>query len=317
MGDEYLTRLENVLDVEAPKVSTNIPSFASIKQLTPKTTANELSVREFLALRGCKLHNVIAKRNSQLGKVAPPSQLLFSDLEILASGPSCVTSLDDKTLATKLQKFLDRKRASVPSSLWYALLGEQENRSFWRYQAHQANYPVKLRLETVDSWKALTEFVRRVKSGNGKFLQADFKSVEYHLGQVRHGDGGQLLAEYARLSTTLNFANQLITERLQRPLCLNKQATNKARHFRNVVSRFFIDGVQKHALALNKREAQLMPVYRSLEEFLIAASPPAYQQWRQQREQIVQKGKTALREHAHIIEKLYQQCGLTVGQPVS
>ncbi len=316
IGDEYIARLENILDVQAVDTLIIIPNFPSVRELKQSAPSNELSIREFLALRTCRLHTVIARRNSLIGKVAPPSQLLFNDLEILATGPRCVTKLDDTALATKLDQFLKKKRASINGSLWRAILGEQENRGFWRTHTGSSDYPSTLTIETTSNLISLREFVRLALSGDSEFSNADFTAIEKHLGQLRYGDGGQLLAEYARLTHTLDRANQLISARLKRALCLNGKATDKARYFQNVVRKYFIDGLQRHAVVLNQRESQLMPHYRSLENLLVESSPIPYRDWLTQREELIENGRLASRKHAQMIQKLYQQCGLTVGKPV-
>jgi len=316
VGDEYVARLENVLEVELPKTSVDVAAFPSARALQQFVPSNELSIREFFSLRECELHTILARRNSQMGKVAVPSQRLFNDLEILAAGPDCLVKLSDQALATKLHSFLNTKRASIGNSLWKAILGEQENRSFWRTRTDQ-NYPATLAVDTQPTLIALHQFVQRVKNGEYEFSKSEITAIEEHLGQLRFGDGGQLLAEYARLVQTLTNADKLIAERLQHPLCLQRKTTSKAKYFQNVVLNHFIQGVQTYAVALNQREAQLMPTYLTLEDSLIEFSPETYKAWRTQRERLILDGKQALKKHALVVSKLFSQCALTVGKPVS
>lgn len=87
-SSDYLKRLKSVLDVELDDshlyFELEFPQPRDLRQDSPNNT---LSIREFLSLRQCELHTVIAHRNSLIGKVALPSQLLFNDLQILQNIP--------------------------------------------------------------------------------------------------------------------------------------------------------------------------------------------------------------------------------------
>lgn len=311
--EDYLNRLENVLDVNSERTQTALLNFPTARDLILKPSSSNISIREFLSLRKCKLHTIIAHRNSLIGKVSKPSQLLFNDLDILADGPDCLTQIEDKALAKKLQLYLSEKQQNIGTVLWKAILGESENRSFWIADHGIKNYPYQLKQETLPSIKALSSFVDSVMLGHYTFSDENYQQIERHLGQLRFGDGGMLLFHYARLKDGLQLGNTLIEKRLARPLCLQNKPTDAARYFQNVVNEVFVKKLQKKAVLLNQREAQLIPDYLQLESQLLEHAPSAYQQWANARGQLINNGKAATKQHAQTIQKLYQQCGLTVG----
>jgi len=315
---DYVARLQRVLDTSTslPRESLTPPKFPDARDLKRVPPDQSISIREFLSLRNCKLHTVLAHRNSLIGKVAQSSQLLFNDLDILATGPQCLSRLTDKTLANKLAMLLQQKQDNIGHSLWKAVLAEQENRSFWSSAKQPADYPSQLPNQTVSSLAALNTFIDSVLSGHYAFNQSDYNKIEKHLGELRFGDGGMLLLHYFKLNNSLAHANALIQNRLDRPLCLAPAPTPKARQFQNVISEVFIKKFQRQAVLLNQREAQLIPSYWQLEQKLIKYAPPVYQDWAHRRDQLIAQAKSATKRHAQAIQTLYQQCGLTAGQSI-
>lgn len=310
IGDVYVTRLERVLDRDAPEIEIQPLQFPPPRQLEGRKSDAELSVREFLSLRGCRLHTVLAHRNSQMGKVASQSQRLFNDLEILATGPECVEQLKNKDLATKLAKLIARKQAQLPQQLAHALLQQNENRAFWQAgnESHlQAYSPAQ------KSIAHLAEFSREVLAGRTNFSDTERNQVERHLGELRFGQGGDALFESNRLLVALARADALINARLQQPLCFNAQTTPAARHFQTVVTKIFVQQVQPVSIQLQKIDRDLLEDYDRWEDLLLPFASPAYQHWTQRRRQRMQQRQQAPSQHVARVQQLFSQCGLTVG----
>ncbi len=316
-AEDYLNRLENVLDRKADTSSTSatIVSFPGQKELEVQPPLFELSIREFLGMRQCQLHTVIAQRNSQLGKVATDSQRLFNDLEILSLGPSCIEKLRGSTLAKKLSSFIAKKEAHINTATWQAILASKEHRSFWHDKRFSENYPNDLGLKLTRELHVLSEFVTAIQNGKRRFTKQDQDAVERALGQLRLGDGGHLLAKFVILGSSLERANSIIQKRLNSPLCRKQQTTQQAKYFSNVVNQYFIGKVQTHAVKLEQRARELMPLVDDIEERLLAYATPEYKNWALARDKQLKIGRAATLKHAKLIQKLYQQCGLSPGVP--
>lgn len=316
-AEDYLKRLENVLDREAD-VSTStelIVSFPGRKELEVQPPVFELSIKEFLGMRQCQLHTVVARRNSQLGKVATDSQRLFNDLEILSLGPTCIEKLGDSTLATKLSKFVAKKEAYLNTATWQAIVASKEHRSFWHDKHFSKDYPNDLSLNLTKELGVLSDFVAEIQNGKRNFTKQDQDNVERALGQLRLGDGGHLLAEFIKLGSSLERANSVIRKRLNSPLCRKQQATQQATYFSNVVNQHFIGKVQARAVKLEQRARELMPLIDDIDKRLLAHATPEYGNWVRARDKKFKIGRAATLKHAKLIQKLYQQCGLTPGVP--
>jgi len=316
-AEDYLNRLENILDRKADVSSMTdlIVSFPGQKELEVQSPIFELSIREFLGMRQCKLHTVIAQRNSQLGKVATDSQRLFNDLEILSLGPSCIEKLGDSTLAKKLSSFIAKKEAHINTAAWQAILASKEHRSFWHDKRFTKNYPNDLALKLTRELRVLSGFVAAIQNGERQFTKQYQDEVERALGQLRLGDGGHLLAQFTELSSTLEHANSVILKRLNSPLCRKQQSTQQAEYFSNVVNQYFIGRVQTHAVELEQRARELMPLINDIEKRSLSYATSEYKSWTLARDKQFEIGRAATLKHAKLIQELYQQCGLSPGVP--
>lgn len=135
---------------------------------------SSISIREFLSLRQCELHLVIAKRNSLIGKVAPASQLLFNDLQILNTAPKCIDQLvkgNNQLMAEKLINYVEQKESLIIIALWKAILGSRENTLFWHERSQPNDYPLTLNSDVAKNIKQLTQFVQKVKQQNYEFIE--------------------------------------------------------------------------------------------------------------------------------------------------
>lgn len=312
-----MQRLTNVLDLDLAKPEKthgphSVTRFPSRRELKLAIENSELSVREFLSLRECKLHVTLAHRNSLIGKVAPDSQLLFNDLEIIEFAKPCLQKIQNKALKAKLEAFIDTKQANLNASFWNAIIAGKEMQKFWRSTNHNQDYPQQLKQESVYDLDNLIKFVLRHQRQASSLSTDEQNVIENQLGQLRFGDGGQLVHEFAELDYFLEHANQLIRAAIERPLCLQAKPTTKAIYLSNVVNQFFINGVQLHSARLLRRQKQLMPSVHALESALGNVAPTTFRTWQDQRDKLLSNTKT-VSDHAQLLQTLYQQCGLKIG----
>lgn len=311
---DYARRLNNVLNTDQANVDTGYLAFPELRGLQAKSPQQSLTIRQFLGLRQCKLHLVIAQRNSQIGKVATASQQLKNDLDILATGPDCLPKIDDAHLKATLANYLKNKQKQLPIKLWQALLAQAEYKAFWQVKKHQPDYPKHLSSGTVlEDIKFLDGFVVTVLKGHYQISDENFKAVELALGRLRYGDAGQLLSELSELNANLSAATKTINARLTRKLCTTPAPNQAARYLQNVVNKFFIAKVQTHALALRQRHDQLLPAITQYEMRLTDYANTQFKHWLAQRQQRFHSALNATFTHAKQLQRLYAQCGLVAG----
>ena len=320
-AEDYQQRVQTILETEfelPQQKALNFPRTRDInKEFEKLNKKHTISVREFLSLRECKLHIVLAQRNSLMGKVSVPSQILFNDLEILTYTPRCIEYLkqsNNLTMKNKLEVYLAEKQKEITVSLWRAILGSNENAQFWHPNDQPENYPQSLNQESVANIKALTKIVGKIKSGEYSLSKQQQIEIEQNLKGLQNGDAGFLFHQLQEQADALQVANKSIEARIKKPLCFTDNSTEKARYFRNVVNKFFIEQVQVYAVSLNQRYTQLMDVYLELESKLETGSSKQYDKWKVQRDKRFTEYLNSTKEHVQYVKKLYKQCGLQVSR---
>ncbi len=298
------------MDVEASIKEIDYPQFPSVSDLSISPPENLISIREFLGLRECEIHQHIALRNSQIGRVAASSQVLLNDLAILANIKACISTLESGDLKDKLVAYHRSKKDFLPTRLWHAILAGDEYRRFWFPKKIDLDYPDLLPSQSIEgSLTSLASFIETV-------IAQDFSitfALEEQLGNLRFGDAGQLLFELMYIQSHLEAADTMIDERLKNKLCLSTVPTPKARHFANVVTLFFIQKVQPRSVELIRRLNTLQPHIQTLEASLEAYQHEDFTDWQRQRTERLSKAVQAVKAHAVKLNLLYQQCGLSPG----
>ena len=321
--DDYLTRLRRVLDVAIPdSAPPPYPHFPRTRDLALTFSQSDINLLEFLRLRRCKLRETLAERNSILGRHGDASSHLIFDLRFLNEAPACIEELkadDDSELAQALIDAQASKQRDFPARLFMALLAGKEFRQIWQPPQRQRDYPPQAADPAV---QALRQWQRWQAAWLRGEWQHNGDALLETLGQLRHGRGGELLAFQQTTLDGLRRSTAMIHQRVEdRPLCLNRQPIKEARYFQNVVSQFFITGLQRQASAANRHQLALLGVVRQIETDLAAALsaqgtalPKAYQHWQEQRDALLDATKAAQRDHVAAVEALLTQCGLTPGR---
>jgi hypothetical protein len=307
--ERYVNRLEGALDSAAPAASDTgslLPPRVGAVQLTvPRDSIDAL---DFLALRGCALQVTVGKRNSSLGRLAAPSQRLLLELEFLRLAPACSAQLRDEgrdELAATLDRAAAVKREQLPARIFNATLGSEEFRAFWRAPAVLGSYPAQTSSEPVSALAAIDALAARWLAGD---YRADNEAFELLLSTVARGDGGALLAALALQQEALVRADAVLARRAaEGPLCPGGLVPGEVDVLRTVVRKFFVGGVQPWSAAVDRRRQQLLPPLKALEDRLAAVLPPAYVQWREQRDRAL-AAAAAPRQHVEAILDLLASC---------
>ena len=310
---DYAERVANVLDLQLPTDTEVTLTFPSPSQLTVESLQQDLSIREFMSMRQCRLHTIIANKNSQMGKLAPASQVFFSDLKILQYGSECITQLiddDQVALAEKLKRYLSSKESLIDQVMWQAILGSDENAKFWSRSNRIENYPNELTVEPLHSIESLIELIKDVQETNYSISAERELEIETALRTLSYGDGGLLLQRLAQINTGLGEADELILQAIDKPVCFNGGSNQKSEYLKNVVLKFFIGQVQPNLVSLLQRYQQLMPHYLQLEDLLSRSAPPAYQHWQVERQKLFEQAHHSAKRHVSKLQQIFTQCGI-------
>ena len=307
----YLSRLARTLG--APPIPVTPPALAALpspRDAHLELTSGNLDALDFLALSGCALQITIGKRNSSLGRLARDSQRLLLDLEYLELAPECIAQQRQRgatALADTLQQAWDMKRTQLPISIYNATLASAEYRELWSPPAYiDSAYPTNTSSAVITSLEAINGHVRRWLAGD---FSAKNREFEILLGEAATGDGGTLATALAAQAGILATANRTLEQRMQRgPLCAPPIYPAESEILVNVVKKYFIQGIQPRAAALNRRYHDLLAPISALEQLLHTALPPAYQAWQQRRNEQLAEWTAAPRRHVNALQLIQQPC---------
>lgn len=272
--------------------------------------AQSLDVIEFLQISRCELQQIVAERNSVLGKLAEPSYRLAYELRFLELGETCLDLVGDDhpALAQTLRQTLEQKRAHLPALVWRATLGGPEFRLFWQ----AGNGPLPEGFESGGETElALTRLIGFARGWLGGDYHYDVELVEASLRTISRARAGQLLKGWTLLGARLDVATRILEARAHgKPLCFPGMKTRDADIFYNVVRADFVGDIQVWAASLNSRYYELMPPVRDLESLLAVGEPATYASWRGQRDAALDSQTSALARHVQALNPLLDQCGL-------
>ena len=269
-----------------------------------------LDLLEYLILGDCELQQVVAARNSSLGRLAQPSQRLVHELDFLRLGDACVENLllSDPALAEKLRGVIEVKRGELPGRIADALILGDEFRQFW---AASGGEP-QISAESLEALAAFEHDVRRWLSGD---YEVDGAAMELRLQQLSLDHGGAILLAWVSLGDELNAASGAVNRRAasRPPLCGENIAKSRGKIFGSVVTRYFLTRLQKEIAVLNKSTYDLVQHIDNLESALAVAQPVAYRSWREERDSVISRGRQAVTAHVESLAPLLKQCGFLPG----
>jgi hypothetical protein len=84
---------------------------------------------DFLATIGCRLSEVVAARNSSLGRVLRPTRRLAYELDVILALETCIPTLGAER-AERLSRILEERQAALPRHVWNALWLDEEVERF-------------------------------------------------------------------------------------------------------------------------------------------------------------------------------------------
>ncbi|MEA2119942.1 DUF3080 family protein [Halovibrio sp. HP20-50] len=186
----------------------NIGAFPERKARLIEVPETRDSILNVYALRECQITSLVAARNNQLGRVAPPSQQWLYERKLWQRLNSCWNSNIPEQLSDenrdRLEHLTATKTAQLPAVSWNAIFDSSE----WEQSFSRASQPltqadlmdVPQHLEAIDYLQQMTEHQFDPE------WQQDSSTLESHLKTLQERP---LTAEVLRM---LLLANQRLRE---------------------------------------------------------------------------------------------------------
>jgi len=252
---DYLYRVGNAVDRELdtrPWREAPLTAFAypDRSALTVDVPTRRVDFLAFLKLHRCPLGELIAERNSALGRVMGPVRRWHYEARLLIAADACLATLEREgrspEVAAKLADLIAVKRGDYAAHQWNALFASPEWQRHFTF-TERAYHPVTDAPEMRATVEALRGIAARLDDP-AALAATDIETLEHWFAAIEHNAGGGRLLEAMRLMlATLDEAAAGLASRVDgRALCPLGKATPKARIAFNVFVKFYAGGLQPY-----------------------------------------------------------------------
>jgi hypothetical protein len=247
--EDYSKRMYKVLDIE----KTDIPTFATLEFADKQTFAINIpklniKMREFYAIEDCAIKQLIAERNTALGKIQLPSVRLNYEWILIDKLQKCIERYsiqNNDAVVEKMQYWLSQKQAIFP--LVWANMMTQSNEFYLGISASSGFIDGDENDNFTEGLFDLKNLiaVRDDPAANIAAMEASLQSIQRHRVYVRLWRSQMLLR---------NYLNQMTTDISRWALsftCETHKDREKLSIIRNVFTMFFIQKIQAIGAQIN------------------------------------------------------------------
>ncbi|UTW01713.1 DUF3080 family protein [Amphritea atlantica] len=332
MLERYSNRVANSLDSDTEldlNIPLQLPPYPRRRERIQPVTDLRQGLIEVLNLRHCQLINLIAERNSSLGKVMPPSRQVVYEIRLLFRLGRCQQTLKqpqaeaDPQLIRQIEDIFQIKKASFEAALWNGIFtSEAMERNF-----SLSEPPLALTDDDgfSQSRQALLIFNQLAALNNAtasfqpEWPEPDYlDQLEPHyqaLSVLRFGS--RWLRSLYLITYTLDHTARVIEQRLeQRPLCFNNRATPQALIVKNVFNKYYAGELQPYMARIDREGREWLQLNHSLLQNFndIPAAMQRYQSLILDPDGPLWQNYTSARErHTKAWQQLLSQCNLMPG----
>ena len=301
MFDEYHSRVARVQDEDKTTQEWQFDALPRKRKLNIDIEPISMGLLDSYQLRECGLFNLIAERNSVLGKVADPFRNFDYQVAFLNGLGDCLNHQGiSSDVHQQLLNIEQQKRDQLAMHQWNLLYASDAMQSQLR-GSQWISEDVNLKVQRVsDALNYLNQ------SFNATITLGSITEVQETLEkQVVLGD-----LHYS-LSVATFELNQ-ITEQLKtfdhKIICGKQRDTTKFRHLNNVFEQQFIGIVQPYMAQLDGYYQQLAP-HLSLFE-----AQPQLHSYTFPLVETHQEFRATIRQHVDYWKSLFERCGRKVGR---
>jgi hypothetical protein len=260
--EAYSQRLQSYTGIELPPdsavLSLRAPSKSMFKQNVVEITIN---LREFYAFQECALNQLVAQRNTALGKMQMPSARYAYESQLVLALKQCEQLLmgtGEAALIVKLNKWTNEKEKQLPIS--WANLITQSDEVYKHLSSNNGFISAQANDNFIFSKQALN-FLLSSRTTH----PVNLTELEHHLQQLAYSP---LIARAWRtqllITNKLNHLTPLLIEYLQNNQCQTLPEKQSIEIMQNIFRKFFAENIQALAGELNKYHYQLSPLIEQL-----------------------------------------------------
>ncbi|WP_087852417.1 DUF3080 domain-containing protein [Photobacterium andalusiense] len=325
--DTYQQRLANVLKItpaETPRLNlAALPAVRSLKQPVADIRIGLLNAYE---LRQCGLFQLIAERNSILGKVQDQIRQLHYELLFLKQLDHCLNVIDNSDpLHPQLMDIYHQKQQQLPRVIWNMAFTSQE----WRQQFTLGHQVLELQqfsgyIENLAAFDYLATLTTTITATNMSqaFTTLTTNNIDlllYHQQQIHNTQYlGQLFYSMAQITAELNTITAQLTQHENNVICGKNINQQQAQYLRNVFYKYYVTDIQPYLSTLQSQYQQLQPYlhhfYTKLVKDHIQPSSAMTLYAEDYFEgQLQHQFQQATLNHVHYWQRLFERCQFKVG----
>ncbi|MGF1736367.1 DUF3080 domain-containing protein [Photobacterium satsumensis] len=315
--ETYNTRLANVLDTAPVKINDgDLNAFPEPRELLLPIEDIRIDLLDAYELRKCGLFNLIAERNSILGKVQDKTRQLRYELILLKGLNHCQQVLPEGSdVLPMLEGFRQKKQTQLISHLWNMLATEKE----WRQQLTIVYQPFELDLfygfdESLNAFNYLSFIQQQVLSGSSIDEKQADRLIEHQKQLHAHHYFGQLIYSMHLSILWLDGITEMLEQNEATLICGPNRNQQKAEYLSNVFYKFFVNELQPYLAELDSQYRQISPPLIKLLSPAISMTPAVtsyYEHYLGGR--LHDDFRQATLQHVEFWKRTFRRCNIKVG----
>jgi hypothetical protein len=282
---DYAERLESFTEITIEpaniELALNAPQKKSLEREIEQVFIN---LREFYAFNSCALNQIVAQRNTALGKMQLPSSRFIYEYQLLDEFTRCRSLLEQElqaldennesarnkteNLISNLDSWQNTKREQFPS-VWSNFI-TQSNEIYLSLSQSQdfiAAAPSDNFQGTRQAWQFLADSHAMQFDASDEQRPITAAELENHLKEL---DTSRLLARMWRtqllIGQGLDSISPLLETYLARNTCESANDEDEIKIMQNIFKIFFADKIQPLAAELNRYHYDLAPLLNKVSD---------------------------------------------------
>lgn len=303
---DYRERLSSYTEIVLPVLPSSYSLQGPNKQ-SLKLPIEQLNInlREFYAFNECALSQLVAERNTALGKMQLPSSRYSYESALISQLTLCRQTFVNKDnqpeLTDKLSLWTSLKQEQLPAA-WVNLI-TQSTETY----SHFTLASGFISGNSNDNLTATKQALLFILDNRNKH-PIDATALELHLQQLANSP---LLARQWRtqllLTQELRQVSAILTQYLQSNTCSNVKEENSIEIMRNIFGIFFAERIQPIAGQLNRYHYQLAPLVEQLSNAPLM--PSEFSQYLHFHNSISFKDYSdAMADHISLWQQIFTRC---------
>ena len=299
--DDYQTKIANVQDADEIQGDWELESLPRKRELFIEVPSLSIGLIDSYQLRQCGLFNLIAERNSVLGKVADEFRNYDYQVALLEGVGHCLSNNElEPEIVELLREIEQQKLAQFPLHQWNLIYASEAMQSQMRGSQW-------LRADIGDQVRQTSDALEHISQALNTPLVSG-KATEVQEGLEKSSTLGDLYYSLSRASAELDTITQQLTTFDANIICGKQRDTTKFRYLNNVFEQQYIDKVQPYMAQLDGYYQQLAP------QLAMFDAQPELHSYYFPIKDAHQAFRSSTRRHVDYWQQLFKRCGRKVGR---